>query len=279
MKKLTLFAALFLTLGLAACGSKGSKEEPWEPYVPVPREPITFKNYKLAVKFTESAEALPDYVSAFVTGTFNGWTSKFKKGDDAQYKLKLDSALGANVYSTTLAEVEPEAVMQFKIISIATSKMVPDSSGYCEVGWAYESGDSSDEEGYNNVTVIPLDETPIVKTLDVVSIPPEPSSDAHKLTVNVTFTDYDATTHANYTWYLKGAYDGWASTTSPTIEGQTLTFVFDGIEPGTYKYGIEQQVSYSYNNWYGDYTFTMGTEDVTINYSGTIAGGAITPSN
>lgn len=277
MKKLTLFATLFLTLGLAACGSKSSKEEPWEPYVPVPREPITFKNYKIAVKFTESGEQLPDYVSSYVTGTFNSWTSKFKKGDDAQYKLKLDTALGENVYSTTIPEVDPDTIMQFKVISIATSKMTPDSSGYCEVGWSYESGDSSDESGYNNVSITAVNETPIVKTLDVVNIPPEPSSDTYKFTVNVTFTDYDATTYANYSWVLKGAYDGWVSTTSPTIEGQTLTFVVNNVEPGTYEFGIDEKISGTWNRWYGNYSFTMTNADVTVSYTGTV--GNIVPAN
>ena len=269
MKKLTLFATLFLTLGLAACSNnKGSKEEPWEPIVPVPREPITFKNYKIAVKFGEG-DLIPEYASAFATGTFNSWQHAFKQGDDAQYKLKLDADLGPNVYSTIIPEVDPDTSMSFKIISIATSQMVPDASGYCEVGWSYESGDSSDEE-YHNVTITPVEETPIVKTLDIVAFPPVPSADSYKFTVNITFTDYDSTTYAGYTWYLKGAYDGWTTGTEPTISDKTLTFVVENVAPGTYKYGVDEQINYVWNHWYGDYTLTITDADVTVNYTGTV---------
>ncbi|MCR5506041.1 MAG: hypothetical protein K6F07_03510 [Bacilli bacterium] len=278
MKKLTLFVSILTALSLAACSNSSSKkEEKWEPYVPTPVEPISFKNYKIAVKFGESGDAIPEYASSYLTGSFNGWKSKFQKGDNAPYKLKLDTALGENVYSAVIPEAEPETILSFKVISIATENMVnPDSNNEYEVGWAYESA----MDGNTNAEITPLDETPIVTTLTYVNMPADPEGSKFDVTINVTFTDYDAETHANYTYGAKGAWDNWANEASGAMSSSGVcTFVISNVLPGTYEWGINEYVSGSWKTWFGDgdgnASLTVVDEDLILNYTTVVSGGVL----
>lgn len=283
MKMKKLFLAIALTIGLVSCGNSSKKEEPWEPYVPTPIEPMTFKNYKVAVKFGEG-QTIPDYVSSYVTGDFidNIWKSSFKKGDDAPFKLKLDTTLGENVYSAVIPEIDPEIPIRYKVISIATANMkTPDANGEYAVGWSYESGDSSDESGDNNVVITPMDQNPIIKTLDVVNFPPEPADTTGDLTVNITLTDYNADTYAGYTWFGKGSWD-WNTAYAATINGQTISFTIPDLAAGTYRFGLDSyNASGTWFKWFNtngqDSYAVMGETDTTLNFTGTIASGNITP--